>query len=355
MQPVRYFESFDGTRIAYADEGSGPAVVLLPSWLTHLHFQERSVAWGPLLGLLRGRYRLIRYDPRGAGLSERRPPEITFRAWVDDLGCLVRKLGLRDFALVATCQGGPVALDFTAQNPGLVDRLVLIGTYARGRDHRSDTPIEPEKARVMRDMISVGWGDPDHAFGIGFARQFQPEGGEAHLESWCRLQAAAATGPEALRMTEVMFNIDVRTAATVVTCPVLVAHGERDAVVPQAEGRLLARLLPRASFLSLPTPNHFMRADEPAWQEFRSALLRFLPEPAEEADGGPFPSLTGREREVLDLIASGDDNDEIAARLGISEKTVRNHVSAIFEKLGLGSRAKVVVAAREVGFGRRPV
>ena len=66
----------------------------------------------------------------------------------------------------------------------------------------------------------------------------------------------------------------------------------------------------------------------------------------------PFPSLSDREREVLALIAVGISNPEIAGRLFLSEKTVRNYVSSIFTKLGVTSRAEAIVQAREAGLGR---
>jgi DNA-binding NarL/FixJ family response regulator len=65
-----------------------------------------------------------------------------------------------------------------------------------------------------------------------------------------------------------------------------------------------------------------------------------------------FPELTERERELLDLIAQGLNNDAIARRLTISPKTVRNHVSNIFAKLQVADRAEAIVKAREAGFGR---
>ncbi|MEV6302036.1 response regulator transcription factor [Actinoplanes sp. NPDC051861] len=65
-----------------------------------------------------------------------------------------------------------------------------------------------------------------------------------------------------------------------------------------------------------------------------------------------FPELTDREREVLDVLASGADNREIARRLYLSEKTVRNHVSALFLKLGVRDRAAAVARARDAGLGR---
>jgi DNA-binding NarL/FixJ family response regulator len=68
----------------------------------------------------------------------------------------------------------------------------------------------------------------------------------------------------------------------------------------------------------------------------------------------PFPELTDREREVLDLLAQGRSNSDIARRFVISAKTVRNHVSNIFAKLHVADRAQAIVRAREAGLGRRP-
>lgn len=74
---------------------------------------------------------------------------------------------------------------------------------------------------------------------------------------------------------------------------------------------------------------------------------------ASGASGPPaaFPELTGREREVLELIAQGASNSGIAATLSLSQKTVRNHVSNIFTKLHVADRAQAVIRAREAGLG----
>lgn len=346
---VRFCESFDRTRIAYSVSGSGPAVVLLPSWVTHLDFQRRSVAWKPWLDALSERYRLIRYDPRGCGMSDRKVRDISFGAWVRDLEALVDHLGLDHFSLVGTCQGGAVAIEYAARYPHRVSRLVLYGTYARGRNKRDERPLEPEKARVMLDMIRVGWGDEDHAFSMAFAQQFQPEGDAGHLRSWCELQRKSATPDEAAALSAIMFDIDIQSALHVIACPTLVAHANRGAVVPIEEGRLLAQKIPGARFLELDTANHFMRPQEAAWATFVEALHDFLPAPDERDTR--FGALTPREREVLDHLAQGLGNGEIAAKLGISEKTVRNHVWNMFGTLGVNTRAQAIVAARDAGFG----
>lgn len=348
-EDTRFFESFDGTRIAYSADGDGPPVVLLPSWLTHLDFQRRSVAWGPILTALKERYRLIRYDPRGCGLSDRAPPDLTLASWVRDLDALVTHLGLQKFSLIGVCQGGPVAIEYAARTPGRVSHLLLLGTYARGRDKRGDIPLEQDRARVMLEMIRLGWGSEDHAFTTAFAKQFQPDGEEGHLRSWCELQRHAATPDQAIALTRTMFDIDIRTALTILSCRTLVVHANRDAVVPVEEGRLLAGMIPKARYLELDSANHFLREDEPAWRDFIDAMHDFLP--ASQQNDSVWQQLTDRERELLEPLASGLDNHQIAVALDISEKTVRNHVSNIFATLGMSNRSQLIVAARKAGYG----
>jgi len=347
-EQVRFCRSFDGAQIAYAVTGRGAPLVLLPSWLTHLHYQWRSVAWRPWLEALSAGWRLLRYDPRGCGLSDRDVEDLSFDTWVRDLQAVLDAAGFERVALLGICQGGPVALALAAAHPDRVSRLVLHGAYARGRARRG-TPLEPHKARVMLEMIELGWGDEDHAFMRAFATQFQPEGGLEHLSSWCELQRAATSAANAVRLTRAMFDLDLQEQARQVACPSLVMHAERDAVVPVEEGRLLARLIPNALFMELDSANHFLLPSEPAWPRALQGIADFLAPPAGEA--GPFASLTAREREVLEYLARGLDNHQIAAHLDISEKTVRNHVSYLFAKLGVDTRARAIVLAREAGYG----
>jgi DNA-binding NarL/FixJ family response regulator len=96
--------------------------------------------------------------------------------------------------------------------------------------------------------------------------------------------------------------------------------------------------------------NHLLVESEPAWQQFIDALDDFLPASSTTPSIG---DLTSREREVLEYIALGLDNSRISAQLKISEMTVRNHVSIIFGKLGVNTRAQAVALARDAGLGRR--
>ena len=116
---------------------------------------------------------------------------------------------------------------------------------------------------------------------------------------------------------------------------------------------MVASLLPGARFVPLESRNHVLLATEPAWQSFVDALEDFLPASAPAA--AALDELTAREREVLEVVAQGLDNSGIAARLKISDKTVRNHVSIIFSKLGVTSRAQAVAFARDAGLGRKSI
>jgi DNA-binding NarL/FixJ family response regulator len=89
---------------------------------------------------------------------------------------------------------------------------------------------------------------------------------------------------------------------------------------------------------------------EAAWTRFREAVLAFV-RPGATAGESVFAALSARERQVLSLIGDGLSNTDIAERLQISEKTVRNHASNVFDKLGVWSRAQAIVFARDHGFG----
>jgi DNA-binding NarL/FixJ family response regulator len=81
-------------------------------------------------------------------------------------------------------------------------------------------------------------------------------------------------------------------------------------------------------------------------------IVEFFAAPRRSIDASVFPQLGQREHDVLDLIAAGRNNTDIAATLELSQKTVRNHVSNIFAKLQVADRAEAIVRAREAGLGR---
>jgi DNA-binding NarL/FixJ family response regulator len=130
-----------------------------------------------------------------------------------------------------------------------------------------------------------------------------------------------------------------------------VIHGRRDEVVPFSSGKMLATEIPGAEFVELESRNHILLAEEPAWKRFREVVLEFTGRPAQSgAEDQVFGELSDREREILAAIIDGHSNAEIGSSLFVSEKTVRNSLTRIFEKLGVRTRTQAAVLARDRGF-----
>ena len=349
MQQIRFCTSSDGTRLAYALQGSGPVVVRAPHWLTHLEYEAQSPVWKPWIEAFAQRFRLVRMDERACGLSDRGVAEVSFEHAVRDLEAVVDAAGVERFALFGHSQGGAISIEYAARHPGRVSHLVLLGAYARGAHHRNLGAGQLEELDAQLKLVERGWGRDDPSYRQMFAAQFVPGATLEELASMSEMQRRSASAEDAARVIRSFLGIDVSAVAAAVRCPALVLHARGDRRVPFEEGRLLAGLIPGAQFVPLESDNHILLAHEAAFGQFFELVQAFL-------TGGTdsrFAALSPREREVLELIAAGRDNAQIAARLALSEKTVRNNITRIFFKLGVQRRAQAIVLAREQGFGIR--
>jgi pimeloyl-ACP methyl ester carboxylesterase/DNA-binding CsgD family transcriptional regulator len=346
-QQIRFCTTPDGVRLAYATMGKGPPLVRAAHWMTHLEFDLESPVWRPWLAELAQHNTVIRYDQRGCGLSDREVGDISFAAWLADLETVVDAAGLARFALLGASQSASVAIAYATRHPQRVSHLVIYGGFARGRLKRGSR-AQAEEAELQRELIRLGWGRDDPAFRQFFTTQFLPDAAPDQIASFNEVQRLSATAETAARIFDVTSAIDVLDLAPKVGVPTLVLHACEDKRAPFEEGRLIAARIPGARFVPLETRNHALVEQDPAWPRFFGELRAFL---GTTDAAVPFPALTAREREVLELIARGLANDDIAARLGITSKTVRNQVSALLDKLGVSSRAQAIVKAREAGLG----
>jgi pimeloyl-ACP methyl ester carboxylesterase/DNA-binding CsgD family transcriptional regulator len=347
-QQIRFCKSFDGTRIAFAVSGEGPPVVRAPHWLTHLEYEPESLLWRPWIERLARGHTLVRMDARGCGLSDRDVREFTLAHYVNDLEAVIDAAGLERFALFGHSQGSAIAVEYTARHPGRVTHLALLGGYARGSFRRELPPERVAELEAQLKLVEVGWGREDPAYRAMFSMQFAPGATLEQLNSLSELQRRSSPPENAVRLMRSFFSIDVSEAATRVDAPTVVFHARGDRRVPFEEGRRLAGAIPGARLVPLESENHILLPNEAAWERVFGELDAFLPRTAHAA----FGALTAREGEVLERIARGLDNAHIAAQLGMSEKTVRNHITHIFDKLAVENRAQAIVLAREAGLGR---
>lgn len=345
-EQIRFCKSRDGARIAYAVCGSGPPLVWATRWVHHLKLDWESPIWRPWLSLLMRRHTLIRYDFRGCGLSDRENVEFGFDRYVEDLEAVIDAAAVNQFALFGMGNGGAIASVYAIRHPHRVTHLVLLGSSSRGR-LRDPTQIEEAETRL--NAIKFGWQGENPAF-----THFTPvpDAPPEYISSYTNLRRMTTSTANAIEIVRSSYNTDVRDAISQLRCPTLVLHARGDAIHPFDEGRTVAALIPGARFIPLDSRNHILLDIEPAWQQFADALDEFLPR-SSNASTMLFDELTARERDILEVVALGLDNAEIAGRLKISEKTVRNHISIIFSKLGVHSRAQVIVRARDAGFGSR--
>ena len=201
----------------------------------------------------------------------------------------------------------------------------------------------------MADLARVAWGKDNPSFRQVFTSRFIPGGTHAQLQWFNDLCLRTTSGEIAANLFEARAVLDVSALLAEVRTPTLVLHAREDAVVSIDEGRFLATGIPGAEFVELDSRNHILLEHEPAWERFQEAVLAFL-QPEETASQSAFSALSARERQVLALIADGLSNTDVAERLNISEKTVRNHASNVFDKLGVWSRAQAIVFARDHRF-----
>ena len=347
-QTIRYVRASDGVQLAWAEMGRGMPLVKAATWLTHLEHDLESPVWQHWTKFLADHFRYIRYDERGCGMSEWNLNDLSLERRVADLETVADAAGLdQPFTLLGMSHGAAICIAFAVRYPERVSKIILCGGFSRGALRRSDEEATRMYAAIVD--LSTLWGSDNPAFRQIFTSRFIPEGTNEQLRWFNDLCVKTVSPDLAPTLLRARAETDVTALLPLVKAPTLILHGRQDQVVPLSEGRALATEIRGAQFVELESRNHILLAHEPAWERFQEAVLEFTGQSATPSHAA-FGELSRRERETLLLLADGLSNSEIAERLGISEKTVRNHLSHLFDKLGVWSRAQAIVFARERGF-----
>ena len=350
-QRIRYVRTADRVQLAWAEAGTGPVIIKAANWLTHLEYEWESPVWRHWIRFFSDHYRYIRYDERGCGMTDRNLGDLSLERWVADVEDIVAAANLSEpFTMLGISQGAAICVGYAAKHPERVSKLILYGGYARGPFRRGDRD-RASFYQAMIDLVRLEWGSDNPTFRQVFTSRFIPGGTDEQLGWYNDLCRRTLTPDVAAKLLESRAMIDVTELLAAVRAPTLVLHARGDAVVPITEGHILAGGIAGAQFVELDSMNHVLLEHEPAWKRFCDETLEFTGlRGLADNQGAAFTSLSPREREVLMLITEGLGNAQIAERLSISEKTVRNHVSNLFDKLGVWTRAQAIVFAIQRGF-----
>ena len=357
-QAIRFCTTSDNVQLAYCKVGQGPPLVKTANMFHHLDYDWSSPIWQPWLEGWSRYHTLYRYDQRGCGLSDWNVSDFSFDRLVDDLETVIDAAGLEKFDLLGVSQGGSIALAYAARHPEKVSKLVVSGASLQGSMSANPTPEEIEVAEVGYKLLKLSWGNEDPAYREVYTK-FVIRDATPEQFAWLNDLERVSTSPEnALQLRRTFATGDIRELAKTIRVPTLVFHSKNDLMIPFEKGRETASLIPGARFVAFDGNNHILLSTEPAAVQFWTEFYRFLGVEEERAipqkkSASPgeqiLLELSIRERDVLRLIAQGYNNIEIAQKLTLSEKTVRNYVSLIYAKLQIHSRVEAMLLARRSG------
>jgi pimeloyl-ACP methyl ester carboxylesterase len=160
-------------------------------------------------------------------------------------------------------------------HPERVSKLILYGGYAQGRNKRGSA-AEAEMAAAFLAILRHGWGDERSAFMKAFSSVFFPNGSAQQIKWLVDLQRITTSPENAARIRNACDEIDVVDLLPKVQAPTLVIHCRHDNVAPVEQGRLMARSIPHAKFVTLDSDNHVVLAGEPAWPRLVDEIDTFL-------------------------------------------------------------------------------
>lgn len=317
----------DGSGLAYASIGAGRPLVYVCGWLSHLQLSWELPEERAFYESLAQGCRLVRYDRAGCGLSapSTRSPSMAYE--LDQLAAVAATLGPEPFDLIGTSMGALVAVAWAAAHPDTVRRMVLYGGWVSGAD------ISPPSVREhVLGLVESHWGLGSDVL----TEIFAPDARATMREEFGRYQRACSTAAMARALLAMSYELDVSDLLAQVRAPTLVVHRAHDRAAPVEQAAALAGGISGAQLTVLPGRSHLPYAGDA--DAVVATVRRFL---GLHVSRRGVRTLTARQSQVAALISEGCTNRELAARLGIDERSAEGHVERIRLRLGFRSRAQI--------------
>ncbi len=254
MEAETNYADSDGVSIAYQVHGDGPIdLVLVPGFVSQVELLWEEPQVARFLRRLTSFARLLIFDKRGQGLSDRtgRPP--TLEESMDDLGAVIEAAGFERPALFGVSEGGPMSTLYAATYPGKVSGLILFGTFARMLEAPDFSPgITDEALDRWGEVVRRDWGKA-----VALNVWAPSRVGDHEFERWWARLLRQGTSPSgAISLMNLYREMDVRAILPTIDVPTLVLHRQGDQMVAAAQGRYLAKEIPGARYLELPGEDH---------------------------------------------------------------------------------------------------
>jgi pimeloyl-ACP methyl ester carboxylesterase/DNA-binding CsgD family transcriptional regulator len=354
--PETHYARSGDFSIAFQVLGAAPIdLVFVPGFVSNL---ELTWDWPPLGAFYRAFAsfaRVILFDKRGTGLSDRVRLMPTTEERMDDLRAVMDASGCERAAVVGVSEGAPLAISFAASCPERIAALILYAPLPKAT--RADDYPWAQSAEWWEDTarhFERSWGSPEYMHADVAWRAPSESGNEAFVRWWGVYRRLGASPGAAADLTRMNARIDVRDLLPKIRAPTLVLARDRDRVISADHARYVAERIPGATYLELPGEDHLPFVGDAT--SIVTAVARMLGvdgdlsidvpsvplRPAEFPERGAAAVLSARERDVLKWVARGKTNAEIATALYISESTVRKHLQNSYRKLGVPSRTAAV-------------
>lgn len=252
---IRYTRSGE-VNLAYQVVGEGPLdLVFVMGWVSHLEWFWREASFAQFLNRLASFSRVILFDKRGTGLSDRVPVNElpTLEQRMDDVRAVMEAAGSEKAVLCGVSEGGPLCSLFSATYPEKTSALVMIGSYARRR-WAEDYPWGPtdEHREHFFEEMRQQWGGP-----VGIEERAPSRADDPDFRHWWATYLRMGASPgAALALTRMNAQIDIRPILPTIQVPTLVIHRSGDQCLKVEEGRYLADNIPGAKFVELPGIDH---------------------------------------------------------------------------------------------------
>lgn len=315
--PIRYAKSGD-VHIAYRVFGEGPHdIVLIPGTTSHVELYWELPSNQYLLGRLGAFARVIVFDKRGQGLSDR-VGEQTLEERIGDVLAVMDAVGSERATIYGWSEGGAMSLLFAATYPQRTAALVLFGSYASMREE--PWRLDPAQFAGALRLFEQQWGQ-----GVLVALNAPSRAkDEAFVQWWARLERASASPGAILALLRANYDIDVRDILPSIRVPTLIMHRVGDALVPVDAGRYLAGRIPGARYVELPGEDHLIQSLD---QELLDRMLDEIEEFITGTRRRPEPDRTLATLMFVDVVGS----TERAVSLG--DRRWREVLQEFFEVL----------------------